>query len=374
MTIDQTANIANKRFVAESLAAVADAAPDGLSDALARAYAPNARWRGSHPLNERHGLDAIGEVWAGLKRAVPDVERRDLLVVGGAYEGTQMVACMGHHVGRWERSWLGMPASGGVLALRYGEVHAIRDGRIVLSSCLWDLLDAMRQCGPLAGNAGPGFWPLAPSRGTEMQWMAPITGDGTSIVAREPEEGAASLRQTLAMHKALAEFGEGGGDEAVTREALLAMPQRDHWHPRMMWYGPAGIGTGRGLAGFVDAHQRPFRLAFPNRQGGAQLTDREAGGSDGGGHYVRLGDGPYSVTGGWPSVRAEHRGGALFGTGPTDRAVEMRVMDFYGHHEGLIRENWVPIDVPHLLLQMGVDVFERLETQFGEGRLGLAGD
>ena len=370
----QTADIANKRFVMESLGAVADAAPGDLAAALERAYAPDATWRGSHPLNERRGPDAIAAIWTDLKRAVPDVERRDLIVVGGTYEGTAMVACMGHHVGRWERPWLGMPPSGGVIRLRYGEVHAVSDGRIVLSTCLWDVLDAMRQCGPLAGGMGPGFWPLAPSRGTEMTWLGPLTNDGTAMTGRDAAEGAASLAQTLAMHGALAEFGENGGDADVTREALIAMPQRDHWHERMMWYGPAGIGTGRGLAGFVDAHQLPFRLAFPNRQGGAQITDRAYGAREGGGHYVRLGDGPYSVTGGWPSVRAEHRGGALFGTGPTDRAVEMRVMDFYLHHEGRIRENWVPLDVPHLLLQMGVDVFERLETQFGENRLGLARD
>jgi hypothetical protein len=38
----------------------------------------------------------------------------------------------------------------------------------------------------------------------------------------------------------------------------------------------------------------------------------------------------------------------------------MRVMDFYYHHEGLIRENWVPIDIIDLLRQMGVDVFARM--------------
>ena len=45
----------------------------------------------------------------------------------------------------------------------------------------------------------------------------------------------------------------------------------------------------------------------------------------------------------------------------------MRVMDFYLHHEGLIRENWIPIDILHLLLQMGVDVFARTRSAFGRG-------
>ena len=36
----------------------------------------------------------------------------------------------------------------------------------------------------------------------------------------------------------------------------------------------------------------------------------------------------------------------------------MRVMDFYHHHEGLIRENWVPIDIAHILSQIDIDIFK----------------
>lgn len=38
----------------------------------------------------------------------------------------------------------------------------------------------------------------------------------------------------------------------------------------------------------------------------------------------------------------------------------MRVMDFYHLVDGRIHENWVPIDIIHIMLQMGVDVFARL--------------
>jgi predicted ester cyclase len=55
------------------------------------------------------------------------------------------------------------------------------------------------------------------------------------------------------------------------------------------------------------------------------------------------------------------------GLPPTGRDVTMRVMDFYLHHEELIRENWVPIDLIDLLLQMGVDVFARMQGFFGRG-------
>jgi hypothetical protein len=36
-------------------------------------------------------------------------------------------------------------------------------------------------------------------------------------------------------------------------------------------------------------------------------------------------------------------------------------MDFYLHHEGLIRENWVPIDMLDILRQMGFDALARLQ-------------
>ena len=41
----------------------------------------------------------------------------------------------------------------------------------------------------------------------------------------------------------------------------------------------------------------------------------------------------------------------------------MRVMDFYLHHEELIRENWVPIDIAHILHQIGIDIFQLIQNK-----------
>ena len=38
-------------------------------------------------------------------------------------------------------------------------------------------------------------------------------------------------------------------------------------------------------------------------------------------------------------------------------------MDFYLHHEGRIRENWVPIDIAHILDQIGVDIFKLIHKK-----------
>ncbi len=129
------------------------------------------------------------------------------------------------------------------------------------------------------------------------------------------------------------------------------MPQKAYWYPKMMWYGPSGIGTVRGLQGFVDYHQLPFRTAF-ERPVGTLEEVHAIRKTHGAGHYIRIGDGAYSVAGGWPSVYAIHNGGDFLGTGPTNRPVTMRVMDFYLHDEGLICENWVPLDILDLLRQI----------------------
>jgi predicted ester cyclase len=62
-----------------------------------------------------------------------------------------------------------------------------------------------------------------------------------------------------------------------------------------------------------------------------------------------------------------HVGPDFLGVAATGKPVTMRVMDFYLHHEGLIRENWVPLDILDLLLQMGVDVMARMQSIFRRG-------
>lgn len=343
MTPDPQSVVENKRFVMEALGAVAGGGLAGLTDRIAAAYAPGAQWRGSHPLNEMEGLASIEErVWRPLLTAIPDLERRDQIVAAGRYQDQDLVATMGHYAGVFREDWLGIPATGRTVFLRAGEVHRIENGRIVQSSVLFDLLDLMRQAG---------FWPIAPSMGREMQWPSPIGPGGISLDPVDPQIGAASLVQTLTMHGGIHGYSH---DAENPRRSYLASSQKQFWHEKFMWYGPAGIGTARGWQNYVDYHAVPWISAFPDRHGV--------------GHYVRLGDGPVSVTGGWPSVEATHLGGSIFGMAPTGKVVTVRVMDFYYHHEGIIRENWVPMDVPHLLLQMGVDVFARMESFFRRGR------
>ena len=346
----EATHLANKRAVWAAMNAITESSPATLSANLARIYHPDAEWRGSHPWNELRGVEAIERVvWGPLIQSFPDLERRHAIVMGGEYEGRTYVGMVGHLAGSFRRDWLGIPATDQVAYLRYGEFHQMVDGRIVQSTLLLDVLDVIRQAG---------FWPLAPSLGQEGVWAGPVSADGLLFAPQDAAESAASLKLTLDMQASLGAFDDSQGQG---REGLLNMPQKQYWHPKMMWYGPSGIGTTRGLEGFVDYHQLPFRIAFPRKPNQPQPPGL---GQHGGSHYVRIGDGKYSATGGWPSRHMMHLGGGWLGLGATGRPITMRVMDFYMADQGLIRENWVPIDILHVLLQMDVDVLARVHSQF----------
>ncbi len=320
------------------LSALAAAEGAYLPRALSDAYAANAKWWGSHPLNELEGIDAIaGTVWEPMKASFPDLGRRDSIFIAGTWSGNDYIAAMGHYQANFDADWLGIPATKSVVQLRYGEVHQVVDGKIVHSRCLWDLLDLMRQAG---------CWPIAPSVGSEFAWPGPLTNDGVTLDELAARRGAKSLEKVLAMHDALHEF-DG--------KSLASMPFAEHWIEDFTWYGPAGIGTARGLRRYQNNHSIPFLIAFPDRKGGH--------------HYMRVGDGDYVATGGWGSVIATHAGDGWLGMPATGKRVEMRVMDFYRlQRDGPIAENWVPIDVIDVLRQIGLDVFARLRHLRGEAR------
>mgnify|MGYP005651368285 FL=1 len=69
------------------------------------------------------------------------------------------------------------------------------------------------------------------------------------------------------------------------------------------------------------------------------------------------------MTSGWQSIECIHGSNEWLGYKGTGKAVTIRVMDFYLHHEGLIRENWVPIDIAHILDQIGVDIFKLIHKK-----------
>jgi predicted ester cyclase len=51
----------------------------------------------------------------------------------------------------------------------------------------------------------------------------------------------------------------------------------------------------------------------------------------------------------------------FLGLEPTGKRVFMRDCDWWRCEDGKIIENWCMLDIPHVLLQLGFDVFGELE-------------
>ncbi|MGB2534198.1 MAG: ester cyclase [Candidatus Puniceispirillum sp.] len=317
------------------------------------AYHTDAHLWASHPFNKLQGHDAINGFWQQLRTALPDLERRDSIFTGGyskpdarmdariddnSLTGRLLIATMGNYQGTFTQDLCGIPATNGVVNIRSCEVHHMVDDRIAHSYMLIDLLDLMRQAG---------VWPIAPSLGAEGAWQPPSGGAGIRLDQQDSAAGDIAFNTVIDMHNALLTF-DG--------KSLDSMQHGAYWGASFLWYGPAGIGTTRGMDGFRAHHQIPFLTGFPDRQGA--------------GHYIRIGDGNFVVTGGWPSVTGTHTGEWL-GLPATGKHVEMRVMDFYHLVNGKITENWVPIDILYILYQMGFDVFARLQHLRGNPRRDL---
>ena len=342
----------NKRIVHEAMRRIAEADAASIEAILEEVYTGDAEFRVSHPFNEMATPKCMaGAYWKPLFAAFPDLERRDDVVIGGEYEGDHLVGCVGNLVGTFTRAWLGIPPTGKTVYLRYGEYHKFADDgteRLSQTTAILDIVDFLQQIG---------FDPVPNTRGAMGRWLAPLGGQGVLTEDSDPKEGQATLQYVKDMQQALMDF------KGLTEAELLSddNPQIKFWHDKMMWYGPGGIGMCRGMKGFVRHHQMPFRMGFPTRTYGNDL--RAAG--YGRGHYVKIGDGAFVGTGGWPSVVAVHGGAGWLGLESTGKTVQMRVMDFYHVHDGVIRENWVPIDVCHIMLQCGIDVLAQAREHFG---------
>jgi len=117
------------------------------------------------------------------------------------------------------------------------------------------------------------------------------------------------------------------------------------------WMGNTGCGTKNGLKEFQDNWQKPFQAAFSDK-----VCIDEA----------RLAEGEWMAAFG--RQEATHSG-EFMGIKPTGKRVEIRYMDFWKVEEGKIVDNWVMVDFPHVMKQLGVDAFNGQGWEkYDEGR------
>ncbi|MEL6946149.1 MAG: ester cyclase [Pseudomonadota bacterium] len=309
--------------------------------ALQEAVHPDAVLRLGHPIGETVGADALYEAaYAPLIDAFPDLERRDWITFDGVTEeGDHWLGCAGHYVGTFLGPWLDIPPTGHIAAFRFHEFYRLVDGRVAEMQALWDIPELMMRSG---------VWPMAPSLGHEWLVPGPLTQDGLQVENADPDHGARSLAHVRDMLNAMTRH---------PKEPPTVMELPRFWHSHMNWYGPAGIGSVRGIAGFRHWHQIPFLKAMPDRGGlRNQLTY----------HFFAKGD--YVAVTGWPNMAQTVLQDGWLGLAPAGRKITLNSLDFWRLESGKIRENWVMLDMLDVYRQLGVDVLARMR-EFNKARV-----
>lgn len=331
----------NKARIAPLRKAMYNFSELGVRAALGELFEGDALVHHCHPFGDVTGPQAFYDLaYKALFEALPDLERRDYIVMAGAdEERADWVGCGGYYTGTFTGPWLDIPPTGHQITMRFHEFYRFEDGKVVEFQGIWDIPEVMMQASA---------WPMAPSLGREWHIPGPASQDGLVPGPYSEEDGAASCRHILQMLECMIRHPKQGGPEVMEMDRF--------WHPRMNWYGPAGIGTGRGIAGFRNWHQIPFLNAMPDRGQDATSTNH---------HF--FGDGNYAAVTGWPNMAQTLSHGGWLGIAPSDKKIMLRSLDFWRLEGGKIRENWVLVDLLDVYRQLDVDVFARLR-EFNKSR------
>lgn len=289
----------------------------------------------AHPFETLTPAEYVTKALAPLCAAWPDLERRETIVIEGHdADGSTWLGCCGYWIGSFARPWLGILPSGHIATMRFHEFYQIVDGKISQAQILWDIPEVMLQAG---------LWPMVPALGREFHVPGPATQDGLTVSG----SGDAACMLVERMLVNLGNFASGG---------VEAMKLEQSWHPKFNWYGPSGIGAGRGVSGFRNWHQIPFLNAMPDRVGNPV-----------GGHLFAEGD--YVGFTAWPGMQATLSGDGWLGLAPSNQEISLRSLDFWRVEGDLIRENWVLVDLLDVYAQLGIDVLGRMREMAKAKRL-----
>jgi predicted ester cyclase len=319
----------NKQLISKFRSALYDCDVTALQSQLPEIFAHDCIVHLAFPFEKLNGVDALFEqAYQPLIHAIPDLERRDFIMMAGESNGDYWIGCAGFYTGVFEHAWLDIPPTQHLIAMRYHEFFRIEDNKVVEMQALWDIPEVMMQA-----NA----WAMTPSLGVEWLVPSPATQDGIITAPYDKPKADASIQLVLDMLTGLGRSTEG----------VEAMELDKYWHPKFNWYGPAGIGSMRRVSGFRNWHQIPFLKASPDR-----VSILENG--------AFFGDEEYVGFTAFPGMKMTVSGDGWLGIAPSNQEITMRSLDFWRCESGLIRENWVLVDLLHVYDQIGVDVFSRM--------------
>lgn len=334
---NMSTKLESKKIVKDFNDKIYDASVNTIEDIVNKYYHEDLCWNGPQPINTLNGRnELINKFWKPFLKAFPDLQKNSFMHLAGNNhfaKDQQWVVTSGHYVGTFENDWLDIPASKGIAWITYIEFNRLVDNKIVETYTIIDILDLMRQVGLR----------FIPSLAPEVIIPGPATNDGVIMGECEEKETKKTFQIIYDMiYKGLAAYKDVG---------IGKMGLEHYFSKDFIWYGPCGIGTTRGIKGFEKYHQKPFLNAVPDR--------RNVEGE----YRIYFAEGEYGALIEWTGFRATHTGNDWLGLPATGKPLIMRDADLYRREGDKIVENWCYMDVIDVLLQLGVDIFDRVRNK-----------
>jgi hypothetical protein len=244
-------------------------------------------------------------------------------------EGVWVIS-MGHLMGLFDKSWLGIKQTNKIAMLRYCEFSKIENNKISEVAMFFDIPHLMLQAG---------LKPFLKETGISLIQPGPLTHDGLMFG-----------RQNIAKGKKTKKIIENMIDDVKTwkstnRDSLIK-ELYNSWNEDMIWWGPTGIGATYTIERYAEQHAGPFRKIFINRTFN--------------GHLCRVSEGMYGGFFGWPNLTLTPSK-TFMGITVAPKPSEMRVIDMYRREGDKLTENWVFIDLLHFWKILGVDILKSLK-------------
>lgn len=259
-------------------------------------------WHGPPGFGDIPGIDGFKyEVLKPFYKTFPDYHVKDEIQIANG----DWVAATGILTGTPQDEWLGVPATGKSIVMRYSDFWRVENGKLSENWVMVDNLGVMLQLADRV--AGP--------------W-SPVAKD----IYMTPNEPTAARQSLDLVHRMM---------EALSGHDVDA--QNACWSEDMIWHGPPGFGNVHGIDAFKNEVIGAFYAAFPDCDGSVE---------------IELADDQWVAATG--IVTGTHLGD-WFGVPASGRSVEMRYSGFWRIENGKLAENWVMIDHVGVFGQLGVD-------------------
>ncbi|MBV7339568.1 ester cyclase [Chloroflexi bacterium TSY] len=274
-------------------------------------WTENMIWHGPPGFGDIHGIDGFKyDVLKPFYTTFPDYHVvNEIEVANGDW-----VAATGILTGTPQDEWLGVPATGKPIVMRFSDFWRVENGKLAENWVMVDNLGVMQQL------AAPEAEPRSP-----VCQQIYIT----------PNEPTLAQQNLDLVHDMI---------EIINAHEIEA--HAHFWTEDMIWHGPPGFGDIHGIEAFKQDAMNAFYRAFPDFHG-EMTTNIDIGGS-----AIELADDHFVAATG---IATGTHQGPWFNIPPTGKHIEIRYSDFWRIENGKLVENWVMIDHVGMLQQIGVD-------------------